>query len=85
MYSSIALIERDGHVRDRLAACLAVESPGVYPAQWVQDHSWFFATRPGWAEAWEASDAAEPGADEAAITDAMILAAVREVLDGEVS
>jgi hypothetical protein len=85
MYMTIALIERDGNMRDRLAACVAVEEPSIYPAQWVQDHSWFFATRAGWADAWEASEADEPGADPDAITDEMIRDAVRAVLFGEES
>lgn len=83
MYNSIALIERSASIRDRIAACIALQDPSVYPAQWVQDRSWFFATRPGWAEAWETSEAEEPGTDEAAITDAMILTAVREALEGD--
>lgn len=85
-YNTIALIQRDPTIRDRVAACVAVEEIANPPEQWVADNAWRLATQPGWAEAWESAVAGHsddqdynPAADDAAITDLMILAAVQAI------
>lgn len=85
-YNTIALIQRDPTIRDRVSACVAVERIANPPEQWVADRAWQLATQPGWAEAWESAVASHandenysPGADDAAITDGMILSAVQTI------
>ena len=89
-YQTIALIQRDPSIRDRVSACVSKEGVSPSPEQWVADHAWQLAARDGWADEWEAAKAAntsaenyEPGGDERAITDAMILTAVQEIVAAE--
>lgn len=70
-YATIAAIQRDGSIRERVAACVVVEGVTSSPEQWAADHAWELAAQPGWADAWGDAEGA------AAITDEMILAAVR--------
>lgn len=86
MYMTIAEIQRDPYMRDRVSACVAVEWTPSMPESWVASHSWELATQPGWAAAWESAVASHPddegyrpGADEAVITDGMILSAVQSI------
>lgn len=84
-YLTISTIRQDPWIRDRVAACVAVEKLSDQPVQWAVDHAWKMAAQPGWAAAWESALAAHPdgdpdyhpGADGAVITDGMILAAVQ--------
>lgn len=80
-YATIAAIQRDGSIRERVAACVVVEGVTSSPEQWAADHAWKLAAQPGWAEAWGEAE----GERGSAITDAMILTAVRAVLDEGVS
>lgn len=81
-YSSVAAIRQDPWLRDRVAACAAVEGE-PRPEEWVQTHAWPIAVQPGWAAAWDSALAAHtdagylPGSDEAVISDPMILSAVQ--------
>ena len=85
-YSSIADVAHSGALRERIAACAAVE--GVidpHPTEWADHHQWRLAAAPGWGDAWAyalASGITDPGADEAVITDGMILSAVQAIRGG---
>lgn len=64
----------------RVTACAAVE--GVQnPEAWAWDKRWELSARPGWVTAYRDAGQ-EPGANEDAITDTMILAAVQELQEG---
>jgi len=84
-YLTVATIRQDPWIRDRVAACVAVEGSGS-PEDWAMGHAWELAAQPGWADAWESAQATHhgepeyvPGADESVITDAMILSAVQSL------
>jgi hypothetical protein len=70
-------------LRRRIVACSAQEKV-TDPEKWVNIHKWKF---PGsdWVAAWEyslaASPEADPGENEACITDQMILSSVQAVLN----
>ncbi len=83
-YNTVADIAYDTAIQRRVAACGATEAlPN--PVQWASERAWQLAAQPGWAAAWQSALAAHPeggylpGRDEAAITDAMILAAVQSL------
>lgn len=84
-YNSVAdMAESFSLTRREVAAAAkeSVESPEV----WVQAWKWKLASSPGWDAAWDSAVAggvAEPGADEAVITDAMILSAVQAISEPE--
>lgn len=83
-YMTIALITQSGSLQNRLTAAAAQEQKPVPYGGWVYDHIWDFAAQPGWSEAWDSALAAgvtDPGANEAVITDGMILAAVQSIPD----
>lgn len=83
-YNTIATIAEDLPLQRRVTACAAVEGE-TEPETWAQEHRWQMASQPGWDVAWEsaAANPARPntpiGADEAVITDSMILSAVQAV------
>lgn len=65
----------DQAIMQRVTACAALE--GVEdPSFWVSQRAWKLSAQPGWVEKY-AAGGASPGANESAITDAMILAAVQ--------
>lgn len=80
-YLTQAVLIEDGYLIKRITACAAsegIESPGG----WVSSHAWRLSDEPGWVDAYRAAQAAgdkQPGANEAAITDAMILTAVQKL------
>lgn len=77
-YLTQTRIAADPNVILRIAACATGE--GIPAAQfWVQERMLEFATSSGWGAAYAASEGDDPGADEAAITDQMILGAVRSL------
>lgn len=81
-YATVARIQGDPDLRERVAACVAVERISIYPEQWVTENAWPLASQPGWATAWEsaligAEEGYHPGGDESVITDGMILSAVQ--------
>lgn len=56
------------------------------PSYWVQERAWKFSAQPGWVDAYKyAVDSGdeEPGANEGAITDGMILSAVQALMAEE--
>lgn len=76
-----ARLAGDGTVMGRVAACAAAE--GIpQPDVWSWSKRWEFSAQPGWAAAFTnatATEGIDPGANENAITDAMILTAVRAI------
>lgn len=77
-YATHAAIAVSGSLRQRITACAAVE--GVPdPPRWVNAVIWRMIV-PEWSAAWAASAAEDKGADEAAITDDLILMGVRRIL-----
>lgn len=72
----------DAHILQRVTACAAMEGV-LNPSAWVNEHAWQLSAQPGWVEAYKhAVDSGDgkPGANEAAVTDGMILAAVQRLL-----
>lgn len=81
-YLQMADMTRSASLRDRLTAC-AAQQHARDPEQWVRDNIWSLVTQPGWADAWASAVASaieDPGANEAVITDQMILSAVQPML-----
>lgn len=83
-YMDISVMARDGHLKERIAACAAREGVTTpHPTQWADDHQWQIAAQPGWEEAWqyarEVGDIQHLGRDGGVITDQMILAAVQAI------
>lgn len=77
-YLTQATLEGDPILARRIFACAAAE--GIPdPMYWVQEHMWRFSTQDGWVDAYTQSVSDNPGADEEAITDAMVLSAVQAV------
>lgn len=81
-YMDVSVMARDGHLRERIAACAAKEGvTSPQPTQWADDHQWALAASPGWEEAWqyarEVGKIEHLGLDEGVISDQMILSAVQ--------
>ena len=78
-YNNHANIAQSPSFRARVTACAAQEG-APNPAQWVGGYIWSLPTSE-WIAAWASAEAGDPGGDhganEAVITDAMILAAVQ--------
>ena len=69
-------------MRNRVAQAAAQEGVSSDPDSWAFNMRRTWASAPGWADAWESylvgnPGVADPGANEAVITDAMILAQVQ--------
>jgi hypothetical protein len=84
-YLTQSHIASNGSMMDRLAQAAASEGFGE-PDSWASNNRRVWAASPGWDAAWESSLAShpddptyDPGADEAVITDGMILSAVQEI------
>lgn len=79
-YLKQADLAQDNHVLRRIAACAATQSVSD-PAEWAAARMWQFSAEPGWAAAYASAALVDgsPGANEAAITDGMILAAVQNL------
>lgn len=82
-YATIAEITQSGSLFNRLTAAAAQEGKNATsPGGWVSVHIWQLAASPGWSDKWESAQAGgvtDPGANEAVITDADILAAVQPI------
>ena len=77
-YSVIATISESATLTRRIKACVA-EQQIPNPSYWAEANALLLAASPGWATAWASADLTAPGdhgADEAVITDGMILSAV---------
>lgn len=81
-YLSQAKLAADQTIILRVTAC-AVSEGVSDPGYWAQAHAWQFSAQPGWSEAYADSSKEEPGADEDAITDQMILSAVQSLRAAE--
>lgn len=69
----------DGDLRQRVIACAASEEIPE-PESWAYATRWSLSTSPGWVDAYASAVSGgdeSPGANENAITDRMILAAVQ--------
>lgn len=78
-YDSTADVAESGSLTRRVTACVALEGQES-PEVWTYQNRWGWAAAPGWGEAFASAQAAgnpDPGADEAVITDAMILTQVQ--------
>jgi hypothetical protein len=71
----------------RVAQAAAQEGAPGNPDEWTNDNRRYWASSPGWSEAWESARAShpddptyDPGTDEAVITDGMILATVQQMI-----
>ena len=83
-YNHIADAAQDADLRRRVAACFAQETDGVeQPEALAAVHMWRIAADNDIADAYAyavATDVANPGRDEAVVTDAAILAAVSAIV-----
>lgn len=71
----------DAVLADRVTACAASERVSD-PAAFAVTHRWELSAQPGWVDAYASAIAGgdqSPGANEGAITDGMILAAVQSI------
>lgn len=78
-YLTISKIAADPALTLRVTACAAQEGEPD-PSGWAFTHRYNWAASPGWDAAWESALAAhdaDPGSNEAVITDGMILSAVQ--------
>ena len=84
-YHAIGVAAQDEALRRRIAACIAQEAPTDerHPIAHADAIMWQACASPGWGEAYAyalATDVPDPGADQAVISDAMILAAVQPMI-----
>ena len=81
-YKSVADMAENFALNRRITAGAAKESIDN-PQQWTQLYRWEVAGQPGWDAAWDSAVAGgvpDPGADEAVITDGMILSGIQAVV-----
>ena len=83
-YNAQSKLSQDSDFRNRVAACAATQ-PEVtgQPTMWADTHLWDIAAAPGFADKYQYAldtDVEHPGADEAVIPDADILAAVQAMI-----
>lgn len=85
-YLGQAEISSNHSMNNRVAQC-AAEQGISEPDQWTSTNRRTWAAAPGWADAWASALAShednptyDPGADEAVITDAMILGQVQVMM-----
>ena len=78
-YATHAAIVNSGSLRQRVTACAAQEG-ATDPPRWVNAVMWTLP-QSDWIAAWASAEAGDPGGDhganEAGVTDGMILAAVQ--------
>lgn len=81
-YATQAKLARDTDVLERIVAC-AASLQVKNPTEWVWSIQWIWSAQPGWDDAYAyalSQGGTAVGADEAVITDGMILAAVSAVM-----
>lgn len=81
-YAAIAAAAASQSLRSRVAACAAQQGV-TEPESWAYRTCWAWAAAPGWGAAWASAQAAgspDPGADEAVISDAMVLSQTQALL-----
>lgn len=77
-----AQLASDTFILQRVTACVATEGVAD-PQGWVFRNQWQLSAQPGWVDAYKyAIDSGDenPGANEGAITDSMVLSAVQHLL-----
>ena len=85
-YLTQAHIAGNSAMYERVAQCAATEG-FADPSGWASANARTWAASPGWDTAWESALVAhpqpdyDPGADEAVITDGMILSEVQAIGD----
>lgn len=85
-YLTVSAIAADQSMRSRVAAAYAVEQNGpdsVGAENWAYTNAYWWASAPGWADAWDSAVAGgvpDPGADPGVVTDPMILTQVQAML-----
>ena len=83
-YSSQAQLAADSDFKLRVTSAASVEVDKDHqPAQWADDHIWWMAATPGFADAYESAvlnDVFRPGNDPAVISDGMILSGIQALL-----
>lgn len=85
-YLKQADLAQDPFILRRVAACAATQHINE-PMEWAASQMWRLSAEPGWVPAYMSAIAGgdgQPGENEAAITDGMILAAVQTLLNPEV-
>jgi len=91
MGDAVSYLTQDGIANSRtmlsrVAQAAAQQNAPGDPDRWTYDNRRDWASSPGWSEAWESALVAhpeedyDPGADEAVITDGMILSQVRAMV-----
>ncbi|HEY1249534.1 MAG TPA: hypothetical protein VGE97_11140 [Nitrososphaera sp.] len=85
-YLEQSAIAENPSMSKRVAQC-AAQQHAENPDQWTAEHRRHWAASPGWDTAWASALAAnpnnpsyDPGADEAVITDQMILSEVQSLI-----
>jgi len=84
-YNTIAASAGDQALIMRIAACAAQEGVEADPTTWAMQHVWHISSNSEIEEAYEYavnSENPNPGGDDGAITDAMILAQVQPIVLG---
>lgn len=85
-FLTIVRMVQSSMLNQRCVACTAQElQTNDDPVTWVAQNIWLICASPGWSEAWASADAGagtqgDWGADEAVITDGMILSAVQPLV-----
>lgn len=83
-YQSIAQMQKDPQLKERIAACCAQEGEAS-PEQSANEIMWQCVSHADWAAAYESAVInfnRNPGGDGRVITDQMILSAVQDALAG---
>lgn len=78
-FDSVADVADSASLARRITACAAQEGEQA-PETWTYTNRWGYAAAPGWGDAFASAQAGgnpDPGADEAVITDGMILTQVQ--------
>ena len=86
-YADFRLVAESFEFQKRIAAA-AGEEFIPDPINWAANHNWHYAATPTWADKWRAAlDAGTEGVadDNTVITDAEILAAVKDIRAREIS
>ena len=84
-YLTQSQLAGDMHILNRVTACVSREGDQS-PTEWAAAHMWQLSAEPGWDAAYAsalASGDENPGANESAVTDGMILAAVQAIRAAE--
>jgi hypothetical protein len=79
-YWDVALIAADTDISQRVTAAAALEGNVQDPYTVWSENVWYFASQPGWGDAWASAIAAgitQPGRNPTVISDGQILSAIQ--------